>query len=88
MSRTLEAPEDKYDAPGNHPLNESRKLLALNDFRMGDVYHGMRNVAWATSGNLPEVLPNDRVIVHYSQNRELFHKQMEELASELDALGL
>jgi len=77
-------PTEYISQLGKEIYNEANAYEnALNAFRLGNVVYAFNQL----SLQLPKTMDSYRVIVGYNENRELFHQQMNELASDLEASG-
>ena len=86
MAETLGAPRDDGASPSDFPNGLRGKLLALDSFRQGEVLSGLIDMDQDWDAEVGESL--NRAISAYSLDPECFHRDMNKLADDLEAVGL
>lgn len=84
MAKSLKAPFESDITPGEFDYDTSRKLAALDDFRRGDIRHGLETMGIETM----EEVVNDMAVADYYHNPERFRADMTVMADYLEERGL
>lgn len=82
MAKTLKSNKKLALGPDDFSITIRNKLIALNEFRLGDVNTGLGIMGLNVDINL------NRFITSYSKNPEQFKKEILELANDLEKEGL
>lgn len=85
MAQTFGAPPECRTMPRDCGLEVREKLDALDSFRSGDVYYGIEEMGCELPEDFVDV---QRDITLYEIDSEGFHRDMQTLASDLEAAGL
>jgi len=85
MAKTLNVPIDCHIKPFELKVNVNKQLTIINDLRSGQVSDALREI---NPENRNPTEKYDREIEQYEDNPELFHKQMNQLADDLEKAGL
>lgn len=88
MARTLGSPINKGMEPGDFDKETRRKLLALDEFRNGNVYDGLLNMGYETEevDKINDVVQNIDV-TPYAGSPTRFKEDMLALAGALEKEG-
>jgi hypothetical protein len=97
ISQSLHANPNEHRGPEDFDQETTWKLYALNEFRVGNVYDGLCYLSNVPSGRLyaqkwEELKGKDGArkytpIAEYTKGPEDFHRDMQTLASDLEAVG-
>lgn len=91
MAKTLDMPRDGYYAPTDFRSSAgdiTRKLYAINDLRTGAVNFALTTMRKGVPDSMQNIHSLNRSIVEYHCNEELFHRQLNRLADDLEKKGL
>ncbi|RBP36916.1 hypothetical protein DES53_11557 [Roseimicrobium gellanilyticum] len=84
ISQSLGAQPGEHRGPEDFDQETTWKLYALNEFRVGNVYDGLtyldRSDLWLGA--------DTRTITEYTTSPSGFHRDMQKLAGDLEAVGL
>ena len=84
IAQRLGANPSEHRGPEDFDKETTWKLYALNEFRVGSVFDGLRYL-----GRTDLWLGADtRAITEYAVDPKAFHKDMQQLAADLEAAGL
>lgn len=82
MAKSLKAKRLEYVSPKNYSPSVRKKLVALDNFRSGHINNGLAIM------ELPQTSNRIFNITAYEDDRELFHEDMNDLATYLESIGL
>lgn len=83
MAQTLKHPLGLSGGPSDWRFDTSRKLRVLNSFRMGNIEVAYQ---WLLRYK-PKEIPSHVPVCRYDQDKEMFHKDMDELVHLLETHG-
>jgi hypothetical protein len=84
MAKSLYVNWGETCTPDDFEQDTRKKLMALNEFRQGDIHTALVHIM----GYAKNPLEVERRITPYAQSRRLFFRQMNLLADDLEAHGL
>ena len=89
MVKSLDADDLKHLVPCDYNHKTEAKLLALDEFRRGYIYDGIKLLFPESFKHMRfDDLSRCRYIIPYEQNRIEFKQQMHQLADDLEREGL
>ena len=84
MAKTLKADRFKRRTPAGFETDTQNKLMALDDFRTGDLTHALK----ALGIRRPRSLASKIWVARYDTDRKLFKKDMQDIIEALKGEGL
>ena len=87
MAKSLNKKRHASGGPAKYKSITSRKLYALNEFRLGNIFIGIKLMLKDSENMLP-FIPAPRLISKYDKNPIKFKQQMHQLADDFERMGL